>query len=76
MPSYCSATCRQSAYLSRKYRSPTELPAQDIEVMRVRGILRREVWAILKEARLVSQPGPPPPPKPQRPARHLRLEKK
>ena len=76
MPSYCCRTCRQSAYVSRKYRGPMELLAQDIAVMRVRGILRREVWAILKEAGLVSQSEPPPPPRPQGPAQHLRLVKK
>jgi hypothetical protein len=74
LPSYCSAMCKQRAYLMRKYRGPMESLAQDLATMRVRGILRQEIWAVLKECGLVSEPEPPPRPGPKRDQTgHLRL---
>jgi hypothetical protein len=73
-PSYCSPTCKQRAYLARKYRGPMELLAQDLTTLKVRNILRREIWAVLREAGLVAQPEPPPPARPKRDRSHrLRL---
>ena len=76
LPSYCSPTCKQRAYLRRKYRGPMELLAQDIATMKVRGILRQEIWAVLKEVGLVTQPEPPPPRPKRDQTRHLRLVEK
>ena len=35
VPTYCSQTCRQNAYLKRRYTGPMELLAQDIATVRV-----------------------------------------
>jgi hypothetical protein len=53
-----------------------ELLAQDIATMKVRGILRQEIWAVLKEVGLVTQPEPPPPRPKRDQTRHLRLVEK
>jgi hypothetical protein len=76
LASYCSPTCKQRAYLKRKYRGPMELLAQDLTTMRARGILRQEIWAILREEGLVSKPEPPPPPKPKRDQMRLHIVEK
>ena len=74
VPIYCSATCRQHAYLTNKYRGPMELLQQDIATVRFRDFIRREIWEVLKQAKLVATPEPPPPPKPKAPS-GLRLVK-
>ena len=68
LPSYCSSTCKQGAYLRRKYRGPMELLEQDLASMRFRSFLRQEIWAVLREAGLASEPEPQPP-APTRPGR-------
>jgi hypothetical protein len=73
---YCGSACRQAAYLARKLNRvhPVALLAADIAHVRVKEWLRREIWNILKEAELVSDPQPPPmPTAPRRP--ELRLVK-
>ena len=74
VPTYCSATCRQHAYLTNKYRGPMELLQQDIATVRFRDFIRREIWEVLNQAGLVATPEPPPPLKPNAPS-GLRLVK-
>jgi len=51
--------------------------AQDLAAMRVRGILRQEIWTVLREIGLVSEPEPPHDPGPKRDqTRHLSLVEK
>ena len=74
VPTYCSATCRQHAYLAHKYQGPLALLQQDIASVRFRDFIRKEIWEVLKQARLVDMPEPPPPLKPKAPS-GLRLVK-
>jgi hypothetical protein len=66
LPSFCSATCKQRAYQQRKHSGPMVLLAQDLATVKGRDILRREIWLILRQAGLVTEPDPPPPPAPRR----------
>ena len=54
VPSYCSQTCKQVAYLKRRHRGPMELLAQDIATMRVRAVIRKEVMYCLEQLGLVT----------------------
>jgi hypothetical protein len=62
---YCSASCRQTAYVTRKCRrlGAVEALAADLGHIRVREWLRREIWQLLREAGLVDPPEPPPTPR-------------
>ena len=62
---FCSPACRQSAYLDRKVNRlhPVALLAADLENVRVREWLRREMWAFMRELGLVQETQPPPMPK-------------
>ena len=58
----------QAARLStaQAQRGPMVLLAQDLATVKGRDILRREIWLILRQAGLVTEPDPPPPPAPRR----------
>jgi hypothetical protein len=75
LPVFCCQTCRQRAYEKEKHRRPhpVEALAKDIATMRVRTIIRAEIWAALRELGLVDAAKPPPGPPSRRPA--LRLVK-
>src|SRR5690349_4007484 len=62
---YCSASCRQAAYVKRKYQRPraVEALATDLAHRKVREWLRREIWLLLREAGVVASPEPPPIPR-------------
>jgi hypothetical protein len=66
LPHYCSASCRQTAYLGRRNSTPMTRLAEDIATVKVRALVRAEVWSVLREAGLVAGP-PPSPPKPRKP---------
>jgi hypothetical protein len=63
----CSRSCRQRAYERRKWRRPTAMVAlaEDIATIKVRTMIRQEVWTFLREAGLVTDPKPPSPPRPR-----------
>jgi hypothetical protein len=67
-PRFCGAACRQAAYLARKVNRvrPVQLLADDLAHMRVQAWLRNEIWNILREVGLVTDPKPPPAPQPRR----------
>ena len=77
IPSYCSATCKQGAYLARKYHGPMALLEQDIMTARVRAILRQEIRDIVMPLfrQFGLEPELKPPAKPKRGRQHLRLVK-
>ena len=76
IPSYCSATCKQQAYLKRKFRGLAEVVTQSIQTIKGRAYLRGEIWAILQETGLAPKSEPPPPVKSKRkPTSPLRLIK-
>jgi hypothetical protein len=75
VPTYCSATCRQHAYLMHKYQGPLALLQQDIATVRFRDFIRREIREVLKQVGLFDMPEPPPPLKPKPPPSSLRLVK-
>jgi hypothetical protein len=54
---------------------PAALLAEDIATMKLRGLIRAEVWSLLCTAGLVSGPIPPPEPKPRGPKKpnHLHV---
>jgi hypothetical protein len=58
---YCDSACRQAAYLARKLNRvhPVALLAADLAHVRVKEWLRKEIWNILMDAKLVSDPEPP-----------------
>lgn len=60
-PRYCSRNCRQRAYEARqKSHGPMlEALASDLRDVRGKDELRREIWCLLKDAGLVSEPSPP-----------------
>ena len=72
IPTYCRQTCKQQAYLKRRYRGPMELLAQDIATVRVSAVIRQEVMHCLALLGLVS-PGTPPPSKPRAKTTALRI---
>jgi hypothetical protein len=67
VPTYCSQTCRQNAYLKRRYTGPTELLKQDIATVQVRDIIHREVWDYLVRLGFTPEGGRPPKPKGKQP---------
>jgi hypothetical protein len=72
VPTYCGQPCKQRAYKKRQLSSPMVLLSQDIATMKVREIIRREIWDILTRAGLVSG-SPPLPDKPKREKPRLRI---
>jgi hypothetical protein len=56
----------QAARLSTAQAQRADGMAQDIATVQGRDILRREIWLILRQAGLVTEPDPPPPPAPRR----------
>ena len=66
VPTFCGQSCKQRAYLKRRRVGPMELLAQDIATVKVRAVIRDEIWKILTQAGLVGGNLPPPPPKPRR----------
>jgi hypothetical protein len=76
VPEFCSQSCRQRAHERRKWQrpKPVELLAQDVATMRVRNLLRAEIWAVLQEVGLINSKWPVPPiPRIPRRAPKLRL---
>jgi hypothetical protein len=75
LPVFCCQTCRQRAYERRKWSRPhaVEALAKDIATVRVRAVIRQEIWAALRELGLVDAAEPPPQSPSRRPA--LRLVK-
>ena len=76
LPDFCSHSCRQRAYERSKWGPGLrEVLARDLATVRGREVIRAEIWTLLKQLGLVSEPNPPPPPrKPPRPS-HLRVVK-
>jgi hypothetical protein len=74
-PRYCSASCRQAAYLARNANRlrPVQLLAADLSHIHVKNWLRREMWNLLREADLVSSIEPPPMPRQRGSKLNLRL---
>jgi hypothetical protein len=71
---YCGPACRQMAYIKRKANRPhpIELLERDLTHLRVREWLRREIWELLRQAKLVQDTQPPPlPPNSRRPKLRL-----
>jgi hypothetical protein len=75
LPIFCCQTCRQRDYERRKWSRPhaVELLAKDLATVRVRGILWREIGAVLQQLGITDKPPPLPQPPRKRPA--LRLVK-
>ena len=76
VPKYCSQSCKQEAYLRRRFRSPLELVARDLARIEVREFIRTTIEDILVQQGLMkSNMLPPtiPEPKPKKP--NLRLVK-
>jgi hypothetical protein len=75
LPLYCSQTCRQLAYERRRYSGPMVALAQDLAHVRVRDVIRKELWLLLQQLNLVPREPKSPPPRPRiKPtANHLRL---
>jgi hypothetical protein len=71
-PTFCSRSCRQRAYEQRKWSRPhpVELLARDIDIARVRDVIRQELREALLTAGIIL---PPPAPKPKRRYPTLRL---
>ena len=67
VPTYCSQTCRQNAYLKRRYTGPMELLQQDIATVQVRDIIHREVRDYLVQLGFAPEGVPPPKPKGKQP---------
>ena len=63
-PTYCSAACRQKAYLARKMGGPLVLLKRDLASVAVQDAIRQLIWEVLVRAGLV-EPGQQPPPKPK-----------
>ncbi len=72
VPTYCGQSCKQLAYKKRQFAGPLVLLSQDIATMKVRDIIRREVWDLLVRAGVVSG-SPPPPDTPKSEKPHLRI---
>jgi hypothetical protein len=72
IPTYCGQGCKQRAYLNRRLSGPMVLLAQDIATVKVRDLIRREVWDILLKTNLVHG-SPPPPDRPTRKRPALRI---
>ena len=76
VPKYCSQSCKQEAYLRRRFRSPLDLVARDLASIEFRDFIRRTIVDILVQQGLVKNNLPPPnrcEPKPKKP--NLRLVK-
>jgi hypothetical protein len=74
-PRYCSASCRQAAYLVRNANRlhPVQLLAADLADIQVQNWLRREMLKLLRQAGLVIAPEPPPMPRQRGSKINLRL---
>jgi hypothetical protein len=72
---YCSASCRQAAYVSRKGKAFdfVQVMARDLAHIKVRAWLRNEIWTLLRQAGLQLPPEPPPIESPRRPKPQLSL---
>ena len=67
---FCSPSCRQATYFERRIaveRDPSALLARDLNTMAVRTAIRQELWAVLRQIGLVTDPKPPAPRDPPRP---------
>jgi hypothetical protein len=76
VPKYCSPSCKQEAYLRRRFRSPLELVARDLASIEVREVIEAKIMEILVRLGLAKSNLPPPiihKPKPEKPS--LRLVK-
>jgi len=62
LPSFCSGTCRQNAYVKRKYGRPGPVAAlsEDLGHARVRAFIRKEIWNVLVAAGWVDPLAPVP----------------
>lgn len=67
VPSYCSPTCRQNAYLKRRYTGPMELLKQDIATVQGRDIIHREVRDYLVQLGFATESVPSPKPRRKQP---------
>ena len=72
---YCSASCRQAAYVRRKGGafSLVQVMARDLAHIQVREWLRNEIWTLLRQAGLQLPPEPPPIESPRRSKPQLSL---
>jgi hypothetical protein len=69
LPLYHNHACRQRAYEQEKWGRPhLARLRQDLNSVAMRTVARQEVWALLKQARLVADPEPPPLPERKRPS--------
>jgi hypothetical protein len=68
LPDFCSGSHRQLAYKQRKWQRPHAVAAlaDDIDAAKVRGVIREEIVAALRQTGLVPQAMPPPKPNPRR----------
>jgi hypothetical protein len=75
VPKFCSRNCRQRAYEHNRALGPTMVPmsilARDLETAQVRGAIRAEIRAILRDMGF----DPPTPPRATEPKTHLRVVK-
>jgi hypothetical protein len=59
IPTFCSHSCKQKAYLTRRYQGPMELLAKDIATWQVRVAIRQEVMSLLAQLGFVTSESPP-----------------
>jgi len=74
LPLYCSQRCRQRAYERRRYMGPMVALQQDIAHIRVREVIREELWLMLRQLGIVPPKSPlPARPKPRHQQPNLRI---
>jgi hypothetical protein len=62
LPCYCGASCRQRAYEQSKWNPPHLVRLRrDLNSVAMRTAIREEVWALLRQAGLVSKDSVQPP---------------
>jgi hypothetical protein len=67
-PRFCGRSCRQAHYVARREQinDPNALLQRDLNHILVRGAIRQEIWSLLRQIGVVSDPDPPKPTDPPR----------